>query len=730
MKAGADKEARDSDGRTPLHLSCIVMRPSDPAVPLYLLEAGALGSAADAQGTTALDIAVRYGCAAVVQAIFRPQRKTAGAAAARPRPSCGSMGLLYEAVRGGDASIVGALVEAGWEAGVSPAPCPSPSEAAKSDEKCPCLPMLPPPPAPPTTPLQDTRASKSSGGNLPAPSACLGKRKRPAADAHAPAVAAALEHTAPRDPPPSTVGVVSGASAAPAAADSHGGDAPPQVTEARETLSPLMLAADSGRPDVVRALLGGRQRGFPDAGDTQGYTALHFATMRGSVGIAEALLGVENRLKNNHNGGRGGGGSADVDLAAEGGADPDIKNADGDTALHIAVATRRTNVGEVLLRAGASVKVANRLGHTALHFAAALGLSGFAKRLLDCGADVAAVDGLRSGKATSPRKALGAGKDDGFVKAKDTAVKTATAAAVPARLLRGTTAAAVSPASAGALAPQQQDTDKRRSTRVCAAARATAPQQQDANSSRPTRVCVLRANGTVSPTAACTPLASLNAKSRPTSGSSPKMRVSPMAKPSTPATPGPKTPAAPGLRSSPRIRGTPPSTPENSPRSASKSSSRPTPKSSPRPNPKSNGNSANRGGGGKTGGRGGGGGSTIAVKDRKPKKEGRTPLHYAAMNGRVQTTRVLLEAGAPPAHRWNDKRESPLLVAARNGHADVVALLLERLGPADVNMPAVEGETPLSVACANGHADVIEKVLGGFCCLALSIVSRLRCSRA
>lgn len=286
-----------------------------------------------------------------------------------------------------------------------------------------------------------------------------------------------------------------------------------EVVVMGDVFSPLMLAADSGRPDVVRALLKGKRKGFPDAAGARGYTALHLATMRGSEKIAEALL-------------------------QDGDANRDVANVDGDTALHIAVATRSTRIGDVLLRAGASVSIANGRGHTPLHYAAAMGLAEFAKELLDRGADVGALDGEGSA----------------FVK--------------------------------------------------------------------------------------------------------------------------------PGMAGKPQTR------------RASKGGS-------------GNVKSGQACGKGRRSGRG----------DRR--EEGRTPLHYAAVHGRVEATRVLLEAGASAGHRWNDKRETPLFVAARGGHADVVGLLLEKLGPGGVDVPAASEETPLSVACANGHADVVEQVRALWRCGAL-----------
>ena len=51
---------------------------------------------------------------------------------------------------------------------------------------------------------------------------------------------------------------------------------------------------------------------------------------------------------------------------------------------------------------------------------------------------------------------------------------------------------------------------------------------------------------------------------------------------------------------------------------------------------------------------------------------GATPLHLAALNGRLEATRILLHRGADPniAARSGD---TPLHLGALNGHADVVS---------------------------------------------------------
>lgn len=50
VEAGSNKEARDADGLTPLHLACRVAFRSDPAVALFLIRSGASAFTADAQG--------------------------------------------------------------------------------------------------------------------------------------------------------------------------------------------------------------------------------------------------------------------------------------------------------------------------------------------------------------------------------------------------------------------------------------------------------------------------------------------------------------------------------------------------------------------------------------------------------------------------------------------------------------------------------------------------------
>ncbi len=94
--------------------------------------------------------------------------------------------------------------------------------------------------------------------------------------------------------------------------------------------------------------------------------------------------------------------------------------------------------------------------------------------------------------------------------------------------------------------------------------------------------------------------------------------------------------------------------------------------------------------------------------DLNAKNEGGwTPLHLAALNGRVDIVASLLEHGADP--NVQDKfGRTPLHLAALNGHVDVVRLLLEH--GADPTVKNKDGDTPLDIARARGHREVVSLI--------------------
>ncbi|MBL7645012.1 MAG: ankyrin repeat domain-containing protein [Candidatus Hydrogenedentes bacterium] len=81
-----------------------------------------------------------------------------------------------------------------------------------------------------------------------------------------------------------------------------------------------------------------------------------------------------------------------------------------------------------------------------------------------------------------------------------------------------------------------------------------------------------------------------------------------------------------------------------------------------------------------------------------------TPLHFAAARGNGSIIRLLLDSGAP-LEVENADGQRPLHMAARNGHGDCVEVLAVR--GAVVNAADHHGSTPLIAAAAAGHYDAV-----------------------
>ena len=120
--------------------------------------------------------------------------------------------------------------------------------------------------------------------------------------------------------------------------------------------TPMLAAALNGHIDVVKVLLDGGAN--PDISDNEGSTALHIAVLEGHFDVVKVLL--------------------------DGGADPDIVNEDGNTPLLIAKDRR---VIKQLLDAGANPDAKDRDFLTPLHRAASCGNTNVVKMLLQAGAD-------------------------------------------------------------------------------------------------------------------------------------------------------------------------------------------------------------------------------------------------------------------------------------------------------------------------------------------------------
>lgn len=90
--------------------------------------------------------------------------------------------------------------------------------------------------------------------------------------------------------------------------------------------------------------------------------------------------------------------------------------------------------------------------------------------------------------------------------------------------------------------------------------------------------------------------------------------------------------------------------------------------------------------------------------------DGRTALMVAVQKGKEEVARRLLTGGAGLEERCWEERYAPLHLAAMEGEAGAVRLLVKAGAEADAR--AAAGWTPLMLAAAAAHQHVCEELLG------------------
>src|SRR2546423_3924939 len=80
-------------------------------------------------------------------------------------------------------------------------------------------------------------------------------------------------------------------------------------------------------------------------------------------------------------------------------------------------------------------------------------------------------------------------------------------------------------------------------------------------------------------------------------------------------------------------------------------------------------------------------------------------IHSMARQGRYQEVGACLAEGADPNARHVRRGETPLMLAAHEGHVEVIWLLLK--AGADANLTSTKGETALHSAASRGFIEIV-----------------------
>lgn len=338
MRAGADVKARSADGTTPLHEAA---RSEKPAIVRLLLRAGADIHALAGLGATPLHSAARNEGAEIVTALLDAGAEVDAGAGGYGTP------LLYALGHGWNTGINEAPANALLEAGAD-------VNAADSDGDTPLLESL--------LEARPVGAVSEFALRLLA----LGADPNAGGEYGITAL-----HLATYNADPALIHALVAA----------GGDIHARSYRGR---SALHAAAEASSPEIITLLAAA---GLDvDGPDEESSTPLHLAVS--SRGNWSSLYGEEPTWRSR------------TFALLEADADPNVRNGQGDTPLHLAAGRPDTVLVSGLVRAGADVDARNGLGQTPLHKARARSNFAAIAKLLELGADPEARD--NAGRIADP----------------------------------------------------------------------------------------------------------------------------------------------------------------------------------------------------------------------------------------------------------------------------------------------------------------------------------------